>query len=66
MSRKIYKCCICHNVLDEYRPIRLVKQNWEFKGYGLYRNKANYDFCIDCYKKFNNWIKKHKEVENNE
>lgn len=59
---KIYKCCICHSVLEEYKPIRLVKQRWDTTR-NVYRNRANYDFCIDCYKKFNNWIKKHKEVK---
>lgn len=60
MSKKVYKCCICHSVLEEYRPIRLVKQRWD-NTRGVYRNRANYDFCISCYKKFNNWIKKYEE-----
>ena len=61
---KVYKCCICHNVLTEYKPIRLVKQKYGYRGtWGRYTNCANYDFCIDCYKRFNHWIRKHKEEE---
>ena len=58
---KIYKCCICHKQLDE-KPIRLVKQKFDNSiGNRRYKNIANYDFCIDCYKKINRWIYKHKE-----
>lgn len=63
MIKKIYKCCICHKVLD-YKPIRLVKQLHDNKEtYGAYHNITNYDFCKSCYQRFNNWIKKHKEGE---
>lgn len=62
MSKKIYKCCICHEVLEGYKPIRLVKQLHDNKEtYGAYHNKSNYDFCKRCYGIFNNWIRKHKE-----
>lgn len=63
---KVYECCICHTVLEDYKPIRLVKQKYDYKrGYGQYTNRANYDFCINCYKRFNSWIRKHtKEVTN--
>lgn len=64
--KKIYKCCICHNELD-YKPIRLVKQiNDNKETYSAYHNKANYDFCKECYKRFNNWLIKHKEVKEND
>ena len=59
---KVYECCICHQVLD-YKPIRLVKQKF-IEGryaYGAYQNKHNYDFCDECYKKFNGWINKNKK-----
>ena len=62
---KVYECCICHTILEDYKPIRLVKQKYipNLRGYGGYQNKKNYDFCTDCYKKFNSWIRKHnKEV----
>ena len=57
---KIYKCCICHKQLEEI-PIRLVKQKFDntYKSYGRYKNIVNYDFCSDCYKKFNMWICTH-------
>lgn len=59
---KIYKCCICHKVLEEYKPIRLVKQRYfNDRAYGQYKNMANYDFCKECYKRFNAWIRKHNE-----
>ena len=60
---KIYKCCICHNVLDT-KPHRLVHQEYEVRGYGLYKNKHNFDFCDKCFNHFRAWIKKHKEVKN--
>ena len=54
---KIYKCCICHKVLEE-KPHRLVHQEYERR---TYKNKFNYDFCDKCFIVFKNWIKKHKE-----
>lgn len=64
MINKVYKCCICHKTLENYKPHRLVHQEYEYKGYGLYRNKHNFDFCDNCFKPFRAWIKKHKEVTN--
>lgn len=61
---KIYKCCICHTVLEEYKPHRLVYQEYETRGYGQYKNKHNFDFCDKCFKIFKIWIRKHKEVTN--
>lgn len=59
--QKQYKCCICHTVLEEYKPIRLVKQLHDSKEtYGRYHNIKNYDFCKECYKRFSTWIKKHR------
>ncbi len=60
--QKIYKCCICHTVLEDYKPHRLVHQEYDkLRGYGRYNNKHNYDFCDKCYKIFRIWIHKHKE-----
>ena len=58
---KVYKCCICHGVLVDTKPIRLVKQIYGAGNYKQYTGVENFDFCIECYKKFENWIKKHKE-----
>ena len=60
---KIYICCICHEVLKEYKPIRLVKQIYGASGYNQYGNVCNYDFCKKCYAKFNSWVKKHENEE---
>lgn len=57
-KEKIYKCCICHTVLTEYKPIRLTKKEYGGR-YCQYNPVDNYDFCKKCYAKFNNWIKKH-------
>lgn len=63
-KEKIYKCIICHEILTEYKPIRLVKQLHDNrKPYGAYHNRAKYDFCKRCYRKFEAWIIKHKEEE---
>ena len=61
---KIYKCCICHSTLKEYKPIRLVKEKYGKYGYNQYNKVCHYDFCKRCYTKFNNWINKHKEDNN--
>lgn len=62
--KKIFRCCICHRVLNDYKPTRLVKQVYDNKKpYGSYHNSENYDFCKKCYKVFNRWIEKHKEVD---
>lgn len=61
--KKIFKCCICHQVLEEYKPIRLVKQKFynPYGVYGKYKHICNYDFCKKHYAVFEKWIKKHKE-----
>lgn len=58
---KIYKCCICHIVLKDYKPYRLVKQVWDGPYGGRYMNIHNYDFCKKCYIVFDRWIRKHEE-----
>lgn len=64
-KEKIYKCCICHKVLTDYKPHRLVHQEYVYKPYAIYRNKHNFDFCHRCFKSFTIWIEKHnKEVKN--
>lgn len=60
---KIYECCICHKVLTEYKPIRLVKQIYGRGNYNQYGYMAKYDFCKDCYKTFVVWIAKHRKEE---
>lgn len=60
--KKIYKCCICHKELDT-KPHRLVHQEYEHKGYGQFRNKHNFDFCDNCFKRFKYWIFKYKEAK---
>lgn len=66
--RKEYFCCICYEKLN-YKPTRLVKQEYGAGRYNQYYNLHNYDFCKKCYKKFDNWVKKHNnkmEVSSNE
>lgn len=55
---KIYKCCICHKVLEDYKPIRLTEQHYGIGQYKQYYPTCNYDLCKECYLKFSNWIKK--------
>lgn len=57
---KIYKCIICHIELQE-KPIRLAKQLYGTGRYLQYNQVEHYDFCNKCFKKFENWINKHKE-----
>lgn len=62
MVKKIYKCCICHETLEE-KPIRLTKQKYGIGNYKQYSPVKNYDFCLKHYSMFERWIKKHKEVK---
>lgn len=59
---KIYECCICHDILKDEKPIRIVKQKYGNKGYNQYGNVCHYDFCKVCYSKINRWIKTHERV----
>lgn len=63
--KRIYTCCICHKVLPDANK-RLVYQEYQYRGYGHFINKNNFDFCDECFKYFKKWIIKHKEVNNNE
>ena len=58
---KVYECCICHEILEDEKPIRLTKQKYGVNGYKQYGYVNKYDFCRKCYGKFHNWIKKHRE-----
>lgn len=62
MNKKIYICCICHNIIMFSKPIRLVHQvNDDKQTYRKFHNIANYDFCPRCFKTFKDWIKKYEE-----
>lgn len=74
MKRKIYTCCICHNMIMLSKPIRLVHQvNDDKDTYRRFHTINNYDFCPRCFKTFKDWIKKYekegkcydKKVKNN-
>lgn len=58
---KRYFCCICGEELKEYKPIRLVKQEYGAGRYKQYYPIENYDFCKRCYLVFERWIQKHKK-----
>lgn len=60
---KIYKCCICHKILTEHKPIRLTKELYGLHSRGGHYPVEHYDFCNDCYKTFDAWIRKYKEVK---
>lgn len=55
---KIYKCCKCGKILEEYKPIRLVKQQYNLKPYKQYVPVEHYDFCKRCFAVIDKWIKK--------
>ena len=56
---KIYSCSICHKVIAPESAIRLNKQLYNRKKYKQFTTEVNYDFCSDCYNKFERWINKH-------
>ena len=59
-----YKCCICRRTID-YKPMRLVKQEYGVdKRYpSQYTFIRNYNFCVNCYQKFDNWVNRRKKDE---
>lgn len=59
-----YKCQICKKTLD-YKPVRLVKQLHGIhpRYPSQYYQDTYYNFCYDCYKKFDNWINRRKTNE---
>ena len=61
-AEKIYKCCICNKTLKD-KPIRLVKQEYDIGTYKQYSNVDKYDICRSCFRVFDNWIRKYKEVK---
>lgn len=60
---KIYKCCICHEILEDEKPIRLVKMKYGVKGYNQYGYVNKYDFCKKCYYRFHKWLKNNRETK---
>ena len=61
MTKPIYKCCICHKILENKDTIRLAKQLYGLSYVGGHQTVKKYDFCRECYKRFEFWLKKHKE-----
>lgn len=59
-----YKCQICKKTLD-YKPVRLVKQLYGIhpRYSSQYYQDTYYNFCYDCYKKFDNWVNRRKTNE---
>ena len=63
---RIYKCCICHKILTDVKPIRLVKQKYptrDERKCKQYYPVASYDFCEKCYKPIDKFINKYKEED---
>lgn len=63
--KKIFKCCICHQKIEGYKPIRLVKQKCKIGLYENYKHICNYDFCKKHYAVFEKWIRKYNQIESN-
>lgn len=59
-----YTCQICKKELD-YKPVRLVKQLYgiNLKYPSQYAQCTYYNFCYDCYEKFDNWVYRRKKNE---
>lgn len=59
--KKIYKCCICHKILEDYKPIRIAIKKYGIGNYHQYKTTKNYDYCIKCFAMINDllfkWIK---------
>lgn len=59
--KPMYKCSICHKILENKETIRLAKQLYGISYAGGHYTVEKYDFCKECYKKFNKWLIKHRE-----
>ena len=53
-----YTCLRCKKTFDRNKVIRIQKQEYGAGKYNQFYKTAHYDFCLDCYKLFDNWIKK--------
>ena len=59
-----YRCCICKKII-KYKPTRLVKQMYGINPHykSQYSQCCVYNFCDECYKKFDNWVNRRKQNE---
>ena len=59
-----YKCCVCKKIID-YKPTRLVKQLYGIHPHykSQYNQSCVYNFCDECYKKFDNWVNRRNKNE---
>lgn len=53
-------CCICHKKVD-YKPIRLYKAEYGAGRFNAYYQIQHWNFCNNCYMKFNKWLIKHNK-----
>lgn len=65
LGRKIYTCYICGMQIEQYRPVRFVKQLYGYGNYKQYADIRRYDFCDNCYetlkKGLDKWKRKKRE-----
>lgn len=60
-QNKKYKCYKCKMILNDYKPIRFVKQFYNTGvGYKQYHTITHYDLCKKCYKILMKWLEKEK------
>lgn len=50
--------------IEKENATRLTKQKFHAGRYYHFSPVGNYNFCSDCYKKFDRWIKKHDKINN--
>lgn len=58
-KRKQSICYMCKKKLD-YKPTRIVKQEYGVKGYNQYAPVDKYDLCDRCFGILDKWLKKHR------
>lgn len=59
--KTVYKCSICHKDLKNIETIRLAKQLYGVSYVGGHQTVKRYDFCKECYRKYDAWLRKHRE-----
>lgn len=60
-KERIYNCCICKQVVENKKTIRLCKQLYGISKNGGHYTVEYYDFCAKCFNPIKKYIKKHQK-----
>lgn len=55
------RCIICHKEIIRYKPTRLYRFEYGNKPYKQYKAIEHWDFCNNCFKRFQLWLYKNNQ-----